>query len=59
MTAKTIEILYKTDKNGRTKAYRFSRSQMRYFPMNRQAADAAILAGCAIIIDPATALLTR
>jgi len=59
MTAARVEILYKADKNGRVKAYRFSRLQMRYFPMTRDAADAAILEGRAIILNDKTALRTR
>lgn len=39
---KKIFIYYKTDKNGKTRAYRFERMQFRAFPMSVKEANKAI-----------------
>jgi len=45
-----MEITYKADKKGVNRSYRYSRSQMRWFPISRKEADEAILSGKATII---------
>lgn len=42
---KKIFIYYKTDKNGKTRAYRFERMQFRAFPMSVKEANKAIYEG--------------
>lgn len=49
--ARTLEIWYSTDKHGRSRAMRFERRQFRSFPLKREAADAAILEGRAVILS--------
>lgn len=45
-----MEITYKADKNGKNRPYRYSRMQMRWFPIARKEADEAILSGKAEIV---------
>jgi len=45
------EIYYKADKNGKTRAYRFSRRQFRAFPMSVKAANEAILNGTGELLE--------
>lgn len=48
--ARRIEVFFQEDKHGRTRAYRFSRTQFRSFPISVREAEAAILEGRADLL---------
>lgn len=52
-----MEITFKCDKTGRKRAYRFSRSQMRWFPMLLAQAEHMVAEGKARFIPITKACL--
>lgn len=54
----TVEIYFRTDRNGKTRAYRVSRMQLRSFPIGYEKARLMIETGQAVNIAGTGSILT-